>query len=462
MTMSKKLVVFLCLFALFPLFAECVPVKKVTPLPPVMFHGKPFFPLGGYDCWNNLTGNVEIDPGYIEAGGNFGILGDLTLKEHPQYKWHQPLVNRRLEALKKNPQAKEMAFMVGISGLMLMELKPGAKYYTPTSGEELQRRYDTLTEELKALSQNPNVIGYSVDEPENFFWGWYNNSFTDEWKRSKEAGLTKEIEKHVGPFFDLVRKHHPNALLMPILAWYGTYREAGALYDVVIANEYPTGGKDTLPYQAPLFRIVHDARCAVTAARAAGGGRTAIYMPPMYDVFSWNSRVLTKNEERYVCFAPITQGVMGICGWRLNRCSTEYRQNVIYPIMREVSALTPFFLGEWHDEKVSSTRDESTHDYLKIFHDRIRMVEGMEDGTLMAIQNPVPDVSHCLRKNDKGEYLLLAVNNTYDTVDVTFDIALDKLPATAIERVEYKSIPIVNGKITDTLKPFDVKAYVFK
>jgi len=249
---------------------------------------------------------------------------------------------------------------------------------------------------------------------------------------------------------------------MPIFAWYPTYREVSSLYDVVIANEYPTGGKDCEPYKGPLFRVVHDARCAVSAAREAGGGRTAMYMPPMYDVFSWNSRVLTKEEERYVCFAPITQGVMGICGWRLNRCSTDYRKNVIYPVMKEVSDLTPFFLGEWHDEKVSSTRDESTHPYLQIFHERVTMVDDIADGALVAIKTPVPDVSHCLRKNDKGEYLLLAVNNTYDTVDVTFKISLDNLPATATERIANKTVPIAKGGITDTLKPFDVKAYVFK
>ncbi len=460
--MSGKAAALFCLFALLPLFAETVPAKKGNPLPPVMFHGRPFFPVGCYDCWNNLTGNVEVDPGFLEAGGNFGILGDLTLKEHPQYRWHQPLIQRRVEALKKNPQARDLALMVGISGLMLMELKPGAKFYTPTSGADLQRRYDTLEGELKALARNPHVIGYTVDEPENYYWKWYNSNFSAEWKRSKEGGLTKEIQKHLGPFFDLVRKHHPNALLMPILAWYGTYREAGALYDVVIANEYPTGGRDCKPLKAPLFRVVHDARCAVSAARAAGGGRSVIYMPPMYDVFSWNSRILTKEEERYVCFAPITQGVMGICGWRLNRCSTDYRKNVIYPIMKEISQLTPFFLGEWHDEKVSSTRDGSTHEYLRIFHDRIRMVEGMEDGTLVAIQTPVPDVSHCLRKNEKGEYLLLAVNNTYDTIDVTFRLSLDHLPAMATEHFEGKAVPIRDGGITDTLRPFDVKAYVFK
>jgi hypothetical protein len=153
---------------------------------------------------------------------------------------------------------------------------------------------------------------------------------------------------------------------------------------------------------------------------------------------------------------------MGICGWRLNRCSADYRKNVIYPVMKEISSLSPFFLGEWHDEKVSSTRDESTHSYLQIFPERVRMVEGMEDDSLVAIKTPVPDVAHCLRKNGKGEYLLLAVNNTYDTVDVTFQIRLDNLPETAMERIAGKSVPIRNGGISDTLKPFDVKAYVFK
>ena len=154
--------------------------------------------------------------------------------------------------------------MVGISGVMLMELKPDAKYYTPTSGAELQRRYDALVEELKVLSLNENVIGYYVDEPENFYYKWYSANFSAEWQKSKEGGLTKAIQKQMGPFFDLVRQHHPGALLMPIFAWYPTYREVSSLYDVIIANEYPTGGKDCEPYKGPLFRVVTDARCAAS------------------------------------------------------------------------------------------------------------------------------------------------------------------------------------------------------
>ena len=116
MKMNRRIIVLL--LSMLPVFLPGASTKRVVPLPPVLFHGQPFFPLGCFDCWDPARGNVEIDSGFLEAGGNFGVLGDITLKEHPQYAaWHQPVLYKRAELLKNTPQAQNMAFMAESYGL---------------------------------------------------------------------------------------------------------------------------------------------------------------------------------------------------------------------------------------------------------------------------------------------------------------------------------------------------------
>lgn len=64
----------------------------------------------------------------------------------------------------------------------------------------------------------------------------------------------------------------------------------------------------------------------------------------------------------------------------------------------------------WRDELVASDHDTAGVDYLKKFRERVRLVQGEEDGEVVT-SDLVPDVTYCLRRHADGRWLLLAVNN---------------------------------------------------
>ncbi|NLZ59807.1 MAG: hypothetical protein GX901_04010, partial [Lentisphaerae bacterium] len=255
------------------------------------------------------------------------------------------------------------------------------------------------------------------------------------------------------------------AQLMPIIAWWTTYKQTADMYDVLIANTYPKK-LDYSEFSANLYTISYDAAMQVAAVRANGGGRSAIFMPPMYDNLPRYIPYThyTLNEQLYVMFAPIVQGVMGVHGWRLQRCSAAFRKFVIYPAMKEVSRLSEFFLGEWHNELVSSDHDDATVEYLQKFKERERLVEGLEDAENKKALALVPDVSHCLRRHADGRYLLLIVNNRREPLpEVRFKLWLEKLPRKMTCNINHSRTVWFSkdGEFKTALKPFEVQAYVF-
>ena len=230
-----------------------------------------------------------------------------------------------------------------------------------------------------------------------------------------------------------------------------------------ILNKYYVSVKvDKEEFSGPLYDVSYDAAMQVDAVRRAGGGRTAIFMPQMYDNLNGIIRPLTLREQRYVNFAPITRGVMGIYGWRLQRCSSDYRKSVIYPAMKEVSLLSSFFLGEWHDELVSSDHDTATADYLKKFKVRIRLVEGEEEDDNVFVKDIVPDVTYCLRKHPDGRHLLLVANNRREPLTVKFQLDLKNLPAHLQDVLDGHRVRVnaKQGTFQDTFAPFDIHAYI--
>ena len=236
------------------------------------------------------------------------------------------------------------------------------------------------------------------------------------------------------------------------------------LYDVLQANEYAHNWGDVPPLTGDLFSVVNDARYAASAVRETG--RTSfIYMTSICDVM-WKTTVPvrpgTYKEVRYTMFAPLTQGAMGINPWVLYRASENYREAVVYPILREVKRFVPWFLGKWHDEKVSSDHDAASRDYLQKLSPQIREIMG-DKGASPVKMAGVPDCSYMLRENPDKSYLLLAVNNCKEPMDVTFTFHnLQKLPDKALEMLEYYSLPIVDNKLKDHFAPYDVRAYILK
>jgi len=441
-----------------------IKARKNTPLPPVMFKGKPFFPIGAFDMTPNNSKLIfgEIDPDFLAAGGNIGFIGQVGLPEHPLYaRYFQPALENALKIAASDPKFADVALMVSLAGISVDESQYKTKgYLQKVSGNELVRRQKLLADALKMCAKNPNVIGYYLDEPENVVFTYINKMRRKEWEtKQRDAYLTGLMLDWHKWLYDAVREYHPAAKMMITLGWWTTYEKAADMYDVNMPNEY---NAELNPDR--LFQTNYDAAMAVAAARKVGKGKTVVYMPGMFDVLAGTkARPATIDAQRYCTFAPITRGVMGIFGWRLTRCTAEYRKKIVYPVMKEVSNFKDYFLGEWHDELVTSDHDKATVEYLKKYQERNSLVIGKDDGEYLNTVDMVPDVSHCLRRNPAtGKYLLLAVNNRREPVKVTFKIDLEKLPA-SIKCAFYGTEAKINGKtMTCEFKRFGVHAFEFE
>ena len=229
---------------------------RVKPLPPVMFKGKPFFPLGAYDTFKyNEAGKFgSIDPDFVAAGGNLTDLGIIYMPEHlagsEAYKRCYRLEGQEqffaaLEKMKDDPLWKDVAILVGLgASVMYDDSQIGKKgghnaMFVPAKGEALEIRKKVLTDAVKKLSKYPNVFGYTTDEPENFAWTYYNKYHRDEWEKYKDVGLARKIIEWTSWTTPIIRQHHPSAQLVPIIGWWTTYEHTSPLYDVIIANSYP-------------------------------------------------------------------------------------------------------------------------------------------------------------------------------------------------------------------------------
>ena len=237
--------------------ATVKPKKKarVKPIPPVMFKGKPFFPLGAYDMFEvGKSGQFgTLDERFIEAGGNFSDFGAVYMPpEHttlPGYKkaystHGQPAIFAALDKMKNDPRFKDVALLINLSANVLLD-DSEAKVYgmhgmlKPAAGEKLALRKKVLAEAAKKLSTYPNVIGYTMDEPENTVWQYYNKHLKHDWEKRQDKGLCEYMVSWLNWTQDTIKKHHPEAQMMPIIAWEPSYSNTTAMYDVLIANTYP-------------------------------------------------------------------------------------------------------------------------------------------------------------------------------------------------------------------------------
>ena len=76
------------------------------------------------------------------------------------------------------------------------------------------------------------------------------------------------------------------------------------------------------------------------------------------------------------------------------------------------------------------------------------------------VKDAVPDVSYCLRRKADGSWMLLAVNNRRDALDVAFTVK-SKMPATVKEELSGKTVKVAGRGIKDKFGPFDVKVYTW-
>ncbi|MBO5923870.1 MAG: hypothetical protein J6Q81_05090 [Lentisphaeria bacterium] len=446
---------------------QAAPSKKapVKPMPPIKMNGKAFFPIGVYDLARTGIPQKErlgdVDPKLYECGVNAAFFGNLGMPEDTRYPGYSH-IEKAFEKAKKDPRFSKIALIInfsdGIYGVHDKSLTGKARRkYRPLNAQELEERKKFLAGAMSYLAKQPNVIGYSVDEPENTFTNYFK--LNHKGKDINRIGIA--LNQWLGWIKPMIDQYHPGALQMPIIAWWGTYKDVAPLYEVLIADQYPRGkGRNMPEFSAGLYEVSFDAARAVAAARNAGGGRTVLYMPPTFNNLRGNWTFATRKELRYLYFAPITRGAMGIMGWRLNRCKQPYRETVVYPTLKELSRFHDYYLGTWHDELVTSNHDTATVDYLKKFVSRDELLADVKLGKKKVVKDVVPDVSYCLRRKADGSWMLLAVNNRREALDVT--LTVDKaMPKTVTEALSGKTVAVKGKKITDKFGPFDVKVYLW-
>jgi hypothetical protein len=390
--------------------------RTVQQLRPLMRNGKPFFPIGAYGqtClrFPTSTGSLPFLPLAIlrEQGWN-------TVLQH---------VSDDQTDIKFLNDADAAGFAVILSMHNLVAAQ----------------KQDEVAKKVSALKDYPAVLGYYIfDEPENTY------SASKEYKNSLHVGsmgLGKFIIDKLAWVKPLIRKFDTDKehYIFMCVGW-GTYYDAlSSLYEINLPNEYPTGNTKT-EFEGPQANIIYDAKLAAKAAYKAGG-QGFCYTPLAINVNTGmeNYRPPTINEFRYSVFAPITQGAMGIIYWAGYRCKPPYTEQVVFPVTRQLSQLTPFFLGKWLDEKLSCEPSQSSTPVLK--------------------ESNLPTVSGCLRQSGDGKYLLLAVNNRSESTSATFKIDIERLPGKAKEFITGRSVPITGGVIKDQMGPYGVCAYVIE
>lgn len=378
---------------------------EVRPLKPLMHDGKPFFPIGAY--------GVPLDtdlPTLRKQGWN-------TVLDQGAGTGSVESILARLTDLQK-------AGLVGIVGI----------------GNLVREDKDAEVMALVgALKDHPAVLGYYLfDEPENHMYA------SEEFKAKggNMSDLSLLIRRKIGWAHQAVRaaESNPDHYTFGCIAWWTEYRNLQPLCDINMPNEYPSGGTKT-EFEGQWPNVVYDAKLAAEAAQA-NGGRGFVYTPMAVDsragIEMWRSP--TAREFEYSAFAPITQGAMGVIFWAAYRCTRPYAEEVVFPVTRQLSALTPFFLGEWLDEKLACEPSDSPTDLLKEYK--------------------LPAVSGCLRRASDGRYLLLAVNNTPSPVNATFRLSIRNVPSNAQDFLTGKKVAIKSGVITDAMPTYGVRAYI--
>lgn len=432
-------------------YGEEVDKKAATDydIPLVEFKGEPFFPVSTFD--QPAAGGSDRKQ-WVEAGANTALMhvGVDKLTESNIEEMQQKIRN-----FLKRCEEEELAaifFPVKVNG---------EKLYRSAYDSEFRKKVKRfLNAMLDVTAGHPQVLGYwAYDEPENHLWGWWEKN--RDWEGDKQEAFADWTVENLGWFVDLLRARHPDAYVMPTIAWWNMYEQLAPLVDIHVPNEYPTlEGED--PLTGSLYDVVYDAAKAAEAVRKTDV-HSFIYMPGIFNHIGGKWRAPSLEEMRYVWFAPLTQGARGIMGWRLSRCKPPYRQEVLYTIMKEVTQFKQWWLAPALNDRVTSDRDTASVDYLKEFPELIRTVTG-ENIERREVQG-LPDVSYTLRMiREQGveQYLLLAVNNRKAETPVNFTFRdFENTDFKVHEALTNETLKLNNGQLKDELAPFGVRVYRF-
>ena len=415
---------------------------------PLTFRGKPFFVLGNWDSRTERNYNA-LDPFLRGAGMNTFIIG-INLQDEKTYKENMATFRWFRD---NHP---DVAIIIELQVPFVTKDLGGRNNYCAVPADEIPAREAKLVEALKELRSYGNVLGYTIDELENRLY-----STLGDYRKAKgitakpgDTDLAYYMAEATTWVRNAIKKHHPEAIYMPVQAWWTTYDQHSELFDVLMADEYPAVSKPQ-----DFFYVGYDAQKAAWASKKFQK-QCFLYIPPGFNVLGgrWAGRNYTREEMRYFWFAPISSGAMGIMGWRHRRTTPEFAQTVIYPVMNEVKSMVPWFLGENCDKLVYCNR---TNDFIEHkIRTRSKMVENEEENYTYRYVRPI---SWIMRRNPAdGSYLLLACNNS--STDQSCYFVLDKKL-----KIKY-GLELFTQKTTGgvapgyrfnlTFKPYEVKAFM--
>lgn len=383
--------------------------KEVKQFKPIMRGGKPFFPIGSYSLVRNIS-----------------------KKRHAEMGWNVTMVR-----IKENKVENDK---------MLSEFQKNGIYVIASFSHWMKRHGKKyILDAVKRSHEHPAIFGYYIfDEPENS----YHREFRKKYPKRKMALLPEYIAEKIGWMTPEIRKidKNPENYIMMCIAWWNTYNKMQKLCDLNMANQYPTK-RTSKEFEGRHAEIVYDARCAAEAA-AKYNRRGFIYTSFGADLLEKikEYRAPTLNEFRYSMYAPLTQGAMGLIYWIGYRCSKDYAEKVIFPVTKEISCLSDFLLGKWENSLVTTLVNKKDQKQLS---------------TKIIKIYKLPIISTCVRKNGKGERIIIAVNNTPKDVKAQFKLNIKKSPEQVKELISGKTIEVKKSLITDSLSPYGVRVYRF-
>ena len=388
-----------------------VQLGQRPPIPSLELNGKPFFPIGMYAS----TLSADEWPQWRRNGMNT-VLAQWAIAVDPKtYEIHNAAEfdagMRRLEEL-------------GMAAI----ISRGNAWTEGCETDRDARMFQTIAGFARKY---PALLGYyTFDEPENQYW--------DEKYRGDTEKFHTLVHDAVTFAYDAIREADPDHYVMPCIGWWDMYQKLAEGYDVNLPNTYPVLDEHA-EFEAPMWEVVYDARQAARAVRAgAGHAYSFCFTPQACDEYP-GFRITTLAESRYMTFAPLTQGAMGIIYWTRWRSTSQALEQAIFPVTRQLRRIAPMLMAEWCDEMVSSD------------HDAASAIEALQELEL-------PECSYCLRRS-QSRYMLLAVNNTPNPKTVTFRLHIPEDPAEALEVFEQRRIQITDGHLTDDFSPFGVHVY---
>ncbi len=416
---------------------------------PLEFRGKPFFMIGNWD--SRMENNIRSVNPFMKAAGMNSVMVFIDFNDAKQYESDMALIRWYRD---NHP---DMAVIVDLQLPFILQAA-GPKKFVPVPAAELPVRKARLSAAVKELQSYGNVIGYSIDELENRLYGTLS-----EWRKTAglDAGemdlaLTRYMEIAIQWVAESIRANHPEAFFMPLQAWWTTYGQSDKLYDVLIANDYPVTGDQTV--RPTFYSVAYDAQLAA-AATAKFGKRCFIYCPPGFNVLksgAWkDAREYTIEELRYLWFTPISSGAMGVMGWRQRRVTNAYALNTIFPLLSQINALVPWLLGENLDQAVQCSRKQDTTEYK--IPKRSRMTD--EEDNEFHIR-PVRTITWIARRNPAdASVMLLACNNSNRPESAFFVFSKPIMAKDSLELFSGQTAR-VGGRFKVEFKPYDVKVFM--